>query len=498
MSWGGGKGGGKGGSKGYQPNPGQRSSAGGYGGDAAGLFQNQNATGINFDEAHKQPVEVSPVDPKTPPIATWAAGNLHPDILANITRCNYRAPTPIQKYGIPIAAAGKDLVGCAQTGSGKTAAFLLPSIHTLLVSHFNAQSDGRTSNIGALILAPTRELAMQIFEEAQKFCFRTPIRPAVVYGGADFKPQIQALSQGVEMLVATPGRFIDHFEKERVSLRYLKVFVMDEADRMLDMGFEPTIRQIATRSGMPRRRQTLMFSATFPPVVQRLAQDFVGETYTFMTVGRVGSTHEHIKQAVVWVEEEQKRLMLLGILLAKPGLTLVFANTKQEISDLGRFLREQGVRLDSIHGDRSQYERETALQKFKDGVVSVLCATDVAARGLDIQGVSLVVQYDLPNEIDDCMRFCFLLHFLLLVLFLASYNHHHTVVHRTGRTGRAGNKGTSISFMNQKNKGLAPELCTLMSEAKQSVPSWLRGMASAAGGPAGMITVCRTQHSRVL
>ena len=401
-SWGGGKGAAAHAQQGHGPTG--RSAYGGYGtSDVQSLFQKQGVAGINFDEAHKQPVEVSPVDPNTPPMESWASGVLCPEVAANIQRCGYKAPTPIQKFGIPIVVAGKDLVGCAQTGSGKTAAFLLPAIHRLITEGFTASQGGAGSHLGALVLAPSRELATQIFEEAQKFCFQTRVRPAVVYGGTDFKPQIQALQQGVELMVATPGRFLDHFEKDRINLRSLRVFIMDEADRMLDLGFEPKIRQIATRCGMPRHRQNLMFSATFPPLVQRLAQDFVGDNYTFMTVGRVGSTHNYIKQALVWVEENDKRLYLLGLLLADPGMTLVFANTKQEISVLSQFLREQGLRVDSIHGDRTQSEREAALQRFKDGAIHVLCATDVAARGLDVQGVQLVVQYDLPTDIDDCM-----------------------------------------------------------------------------------------------
>eukprot|EP01059_Diplonema_ambulator_P010649 TRINITY_DN2066_c1_g1_i1.p1 TRINITY_DN2066_c1_g1~~TRINITY_DN2066_c1_g1_i1.p1 ORF type:complete len:522 (+),score=101.97 TRINITY_DN2066_c1_g1_i1:85-1566(+) len=446
--------------------PAGRSGFGGYGKseNVVELFNKQNATGINFDEAHKQPVEVSPLDPNTPPMPNWDPTILHQAIIQNIQRCRYKAPTPIQKHGIPIAIAGKNLVACAQTGSGKTAAFLLPTIHTLLRCNFNGSTPERNSRIGALVLAPSRELATQIFEEAQKFCFQTSLRPAVVYGGADFKPQIDALTSGVEIMIATPGRFIDHFEKGRVSLVKLQIFIADEADRMLDMGFEPQLRQITTRCQMPRKRQTMMFSATFPPVVQRLAQDFVGNDYTFMTIGRVGSTHTHIKQALLWVEDHDKRMVLVGILLANPGVTLVFCNTKQETNTLCRFLREQGFSADSIHGDRTQAERESALARFKSGQTSILCATDVAARGLDIQGVMLVVQYDLPTDVDD-------------------------YVHRMGRTGRAGNQGIAIGFVNQRNKPITPDLCTLLTEAEQPVPAWLAGMAYSIGGPTTMKTV---------
>eukprot|EP01064_Diplonema_japonicum_P008960 TRINITY_DN16424_c0_g1_i1.p1 TRINITY_DN16424_c0_g1~~TRINITY_DN16424_c0_g1_i1.p1 ORF type:complete len:511 (+),score=42.37 TRINITY_DN16424_c0_g1_i1:52-1533(+) len=454
--------------KGYNKfsDPSGRSGYGGYGnaGSVQELFSKQITTGISFDEAHKQPVEVSPVDPNTPPMAAWDPKVLNQAIIQNINRCRYKAPTPIQKYGIPIAIGRRNIVACAQTGSGKTAAFLLPTIHILLNISFNATTPERVSKIGALVLAPSRELATQIFEEAQKFCYQARLRPAVVYGGADFKPQIDALSNGVEILIATPGRFIDHYEKGRVSLVKLALFIADEADRMLDMGFEPQLRQIATKCSMPRNRQTLMFSATFPPVVQRLAQDFVGSDYTFMTIGRVGSTHTHIKQALLWVEDHEKRMVLIGILIGNPGVTLVFCNTKQETNGLCRFLRENGFSADSIHGDRTQAEREAALARFKSGQTTILCATDVAARGLDIQGVMLVVQYDLPTDVDD-------------------------YVHRMGRTGRAGNQGIAIGFANQRNKPLTPDLFTLLSEADQPVPSWLKGMAYSIGGPSEMKTV---------
>eukprot|EP01065_Artemidia_motanka_P019423 TRINITY_DN2307_c1_g1_i1.p1 TRINITY_DN2307_c1_g1~~TRINITY_DN2307_c1_g1_i1.p1 ORF type:complete len:504 (+),score=143.05 TRINITY_DN2307_c1_g1_i1:78-1514(+) len=422
--------------------------------DAQQLFGNQMQTGINFDAAHQMEVEVSPKDPSTPPMSTWEQGNLHRVLLANIQRCGYKSPTPVQKHGIPIALAGKDLVACAQTGSGKTAAFLLPVVHSLL--HRPPQARGMLS---ALVLSPTRELSSQTFAEAQKFCYETGIRAVVVYGGTPMHPQITDLQSGCDILVGTPGRMCDHASQGRVNLGALRTFILDEADRMLDMGFEPQIRHIVTQLGMPRRRQTMMFSATFPDGVQRLAQDFVGSSYTFMTIGRVGSTHSHIRQKLVWVEDHDKRAFLLGVLLHEPGMCLVFCNTKVEANTVARFLREQGINSDAIHGDRTQAEREQALNAFRRQAVQVLVATDVAARGLDIRGVQLVVQYDMPTDVDD-------------------------YVHRTGRTGRAGNVGLAIGMFNNRNKGLSPELCPLLEDAKQDVPAWLRGMAYSLGGSA--------------
>lgn len=307
----------------------------------------------------------------------------------------------------------------------------------------------------ALILAPTRELVSQIHEEARKFCYRSWVRPAVVYGGADINQQLRLIERGCDLLSATPGRLVDLIERGRISLANIRYLVLDEADRMLDMGFEPQIRRIVQGEDMPgvQERQTLMFSATFPRDIQMLARDFMKD-YVFLSVGRVGSTSENITQKVEYVEDQDKRSVLLDLLSAQAetGLTLVFVETKRMADMLSDFLFTNQIAATSIHGDRSQRERETALQTFRTGRTPVLVATAVAARGLDIPNVTHVINYDLPSDIDD-------------------------YVHRIGRTGRAGNVGISTAFFNRGNKNIVRDLIELLREANQDIPPWLETVA---------------------
>ena len=311
-----------------------------------------------------------------------------------------------------------------------------------------------------MVLAPTRELALQIYEEARKFAYRSWVRPCVVYGGQPMVDQMRDLERGCELLVATPGRLVDLIERGRVSLASVRYLILDEADRMLDMGFEPQIRRLVEKEDMapPSERQTLMFSATFPRNIQMLARDFLKD-YIFLAVGRVGSTSENITQRVEYVEEEDKRSLLLDILSADPtledrqhptpNLTLVFVETKRSADMLCNFLMSQRFNATSIHGDRTQREREYALASFRSGKTPILVATAVAARGLDIPNVGHVVNFDLPSDIDD-------------------------YVHRIGRTGRAGNVGKATAFFNlQKDKSIVKELLEILTEAKQEVPAWL-------------------------
>jgi len=252
-----------------------------------------------------------------------------------------------------------------------------------------------------LILSPTRELTTQIFDETRKFTFRTEIRPTVAYGGANIRDQISELRRGCDILIATPGRLVDLMERGHVSLSSIRYLCLDEADRMLDMGFEPQIRRIVEQADMPvQGRQTLMFSATFPVSIQRLAGDFLDD-YVFLAVGRVGSTTDNITQRVEFVEEGDKFPVLLDILTGVPGLTLIFVETKRMADQLEYQLTQGGFLATSIHGDRSQMEREDALRTFKSGQTPYIVATDVASRGLDIPNVAHVVNFDLPNDIDS-------------------------------------------------------------------------------------------------
>ncbi|KAI0339417.1 ATP-dependent RNA helicase ded-1 [Trametopsis cervina] len=430
-------------------------------------------TGINFEKYDDIPVEANGAGVPDP-VNTFTSPPLDPVLLENIGYAHYTVPTPVQKYSIPIVAAGRDLMACAQTGSGKTGGFLFPILSASFTNGPRAPpaepagagyGRSRKAYPTGLILAPTRELVSQIHEEARKFCYRSWVRPAVVYGGADINQQLRLIERGCDLLSATPGRLVDLIERGRISLANIRYLVLDEADRMLDMGFEPQIRRIVQGEDMPgvQDRQTLMFSATFPRDIQMLARDFMKD-YVFLSVGRVGSTSENITQKIEYVEDADKRSVLLDILSAQDekGLTLVFVETKRMADMLSDFLYTNRIAATSIHGDRSQRERETALQTFRTGRTPVLVATAVAARGLDIPNVTHVVNYDLPSDIDD-------------------------YVHRIGRTGRAGNVGMATAFFNRGNRNIVRDLMELLREANQEIPAWLETVAqeSAFGGGSG-------------
>ncbi|XP_071522287.1 ATP-dependent RNA helicase DDX3X-like [Panulirus ornatus] len=364
----------------------------------AELFSNAGPSnsGINFDKYDDIPVEATGDDVPMA-IGSFSDIKLTEIIRMNIGLARYERPTPVQKYALPFILAKRDLMACAQTGSGKTAAFLVPILNQIYeqgpIQMKNNNPRGRSKQYPlALVLAPTRELATQIYDESRKFSYRARVRPCVVYGGADVVAQMRDLSRGCHLLVATPGRLADMIDRGKIGLDSCKYLVLDEADRMLDMGFEPQIRRIVEEDNMPPtgQRQTLMFSATFPKEIQRLAQDFL-DNYIFLAVGRVGSTSENITQKIVWVAEDDKRSFLLDILNAagldrlneatKESLTLVFVETKKGADALEEFLYRHGYPVTSIHGDRSQREREDALRVFRSGQCPILVATAVAARG---------------------------------------------------------------------------------------------------------------------
>ncbi|EFX02574.1 ATP dependent RNA helicase [Grosmannia clavigera kw1407] len=418
-------------------------------------------TGINFEKYDDIPVEASGHDVPDP-VLTFTNPPLDDHLIHNIELAHYKVPTPVQKYSIPIVMGGRDLMACAQTGSGKTGGFLFPILSQAFITGPSVVPNGQAGNFGrqrkayptSLILAPTRELVSQIYEESRKFAYRSWVRPCVVYGGADIGSQLRQIERGCDLLVATPGRLVDLIERGRISLCNIKYLVLDEADRMLDMGFEPQIRRIVEGEDMPgvNERQTLMFSATFPRDIQMLARDFLKD-YVFLSVGRVGSTSENITQKVEYVEDNDKRSVLLDILHTHgAGLTLIFVETKRMADSLSDFLINQNFPATSIHGDRTQRERERALEMFRNGRCPILVATAVAARGLDIPNVTHVVNYDLPTDIDD-------------------------YVHRIGRTGRAGNTGLSTAFFNRGNRGVVRELIDLLKEANQEVPAFLETIA---------------------
>ncbi|GAB1737653.1 hypothetical protein NU219Hw_g2067t1 [Hortaea werneckii] len=429
-------------------------------------------TGINFEKYDDIPVEASGQNvPEA--INLFTNPPLDDHLITNIDMAGYKVPTPVQKYSVPIVMGGRDLMACAQTGSGKTGGFLFPILSQAFqngpvgsVPQQSGFARQRKAYPTSLILAPTRELVSQIFDEARKFTYRSWVRPCVVYGGADIGSQLRQIERGCDLLVATPGRLVDLIERGRISLGNIKYLVLDEADRMLDMGFEPQIRRIVEGEDMPRTdmRQTLMFSATFPRDIQVLARDFLRE-YIFLSVGRVGSTSENITQKVEYVEDMDKRSVLLDILHTHgAGLTLIFVETKRMADTLSDFLINQGFPATSIHGDRTQRERERALDMFRSARCPILVATANSytdlLQCLDIPNVKHVVNYDLPTDIDD-------------------------YVHRIGRTGRAGNTGISTAFFNRGNRGVVRDLIDLLKEANQEVPGFLESIARESSGFGG-------------
>lgn len=421
--------------------------------------------GIDFDQYDKIPVEVTGEGgDQYPPIKTFAEFKLSEQLSWNLNRCGYDRPTPIQKYAVPIVVGGRDLMACAQTGSGKTCAFSVPCIESLLRSGPPASQNSRGRPVPqpcALVLAPTRELAMQIHEEILKFAYKTGVNSKIIYGGADIRDQLRELGKGTDILVATPGRLSDFISRESVDMGWTQFLILDEADRMLDMGFEPQVREIVQRSGLSRyrkneSRQNMMFSATFAGAVQKMAGDFMVD-YLFITVGRVGSCSETITQTLHYAADGQGKTRALEKIYrenAPPDgfLTVIFVDTKRKADEIESDLWNSGLRVCAIHGDRDQQQREQALEAFKSGENPILVATDVAARGLDISNVGLVINFDMPKHMDD-------------------------YVHRIGRTGRAGKRGAAIGFVNEKCR-YCTELAELLRGANQEVPSWLSQLAT--------------------
>ncbi|XP_017281746.1 probable ATP-dependent RNA helicase DDX4 isoform X1 [Kryptolebias marmoratus] len=412
-------------------------------------------TGINFNKYDEILVDVSGINPPQA-IMTFDEAGLCESLRKNVSKSGYVKPTPVQKHGIPIISAGRDLMACAQTGSGKTAAFLLPILQMLMADGVAASRFSEIQEPEAIIVAPTRELINQIFLEARKFAFGTCVRPVVVYGGVSTGYQIREILRGCNVLCGTPGRLLDVIGKGKIGLSKLRYLVLDEADRMLDMGFEPDMRRLVGSPGMPSKenRQTLMFSATYPEDIQRMASDFLKTDYLFLAVGVVGGACSDVEQTFVQVAKFAKREQLLDILKTTGSeRTMVFVETKRMADFIAAFLCQEKVPTTSIHGDREQREREQALTDFRSGKCPVLVATSVAARGLDIPDVQHVVNFDLPNNIDE-------------------------YVHRIGRTGRCGNTGRAVSFFDPDvDSQLARSLVTILSKAQQEVPPWLEESA---------------------
>ena len=342
--------------------------------------------------------------------------NLLPLILKNVRAAGYETPTPIQRATIPLVAAGRDVLGCAQTGTGKTAAFALPMIQQM--ANKPVRRD-QPRVIRQLILTPTRELALQIYDNFVLYGKNLPVTPAVIFGGVSQQGQIDALHKGADTVIACPGRLWDLMNQGYVRLDWVETFVLDEADRMLDMGFIHDVRRIAAK--LPDKHQTLLFSATMPPEVEKLAMDLLHNPES-VKVDPVSSTVKKIDQSLYYVDKVNKKYLLAKLLRASDvENALVFSRTKHGADRIVREMKREGIDSVAIHGDKSQGQRQSALARFKSGECKVLVATDIAARGIDIAGLSHVFNYDMPMEPE-------------------------AYVHRIGRTGRAGRDGTAISF----------------------------------------------------
>ena len=345
------------------------------------------------------------------PTATFASLGLSADVLRAVQDAGYTTPTPIQQAAIPLALQGRDLIGLAQTGTGKTAAFTLPIVDQLISG---------PRRVRALILTPTRELAVQVEASFQKYGKHSSLRVIPVYGGVPLEPQTKSLRKGVDVIVATPGRLLDHMERQNVAFDDLEVLVLDEADRMLDMGFAPQLNRIVAE--LPPYRQTLLFSATMPPEVEALARKYLRKPQV-VQVGRRSMAASTIAHAVYPVPHARKGELLVELLKQEEmNSVLIFTRTKHGADRVVRNLKKSGVPATAMHGDKSQGERTRALADFKAGKIRVLVATDVAQRGLDISGISHVINFDVPQEPED-------------------------YVHRIGRTGRAEQTGDAYTFM---------------------------------------------------
>eukprot|EP00930_Biecheleria_cincta_P085916 TRINITY_DN7527_c0_g2_i2.p1 TRINITY_DN7527_c0_g2~~TRINITY_DN7527_c0_g2_i2.p1 ORF type:complete len:622 (-),score=106.21 TRINITY_DN7527_c0_g2_i2:58-1851(-) len=446
--------------------------------EARELFGEQRENvGIDFDKYDDIPVDTSghgaeEVQPIESFEELWDRFYLPDFLWENIALCHYKRPTPIQRFAIPTALAGHDAMCCAQTGSGKTCAFLLPMLSCIDESKATGNAGtqrGEPSAPKAIVLAPTRELCSQIHFEARKLSYQSPVRCGEVYGGVDAKPQLLDLARGVDIVTATPGRLQDFIDREVITMANVGYLVLDEADRMLDMGFEPQIREIVQKRDMPspkEGRMTLMFSATFPREIQKLAQAFM-RNYVWIGVGRVGGAVDTVEQTFVVTGDRRKPEELDKVLRANPSdSTLIFVAMKRTAAWLEGHLSRCGYNAVAIHGDMEQRERETSLSRFKSGRATFLVATDVAARGLDIPKVSHVINYDLPGNID-------------------------AYVHRIGRTGRIGNRGWATSFYvpsydgNHSNSNVVKELVAILEGANQTVPEELQQEAARQGYRSG-------------
>ncbi|XP_066520779.1 probable ATP-dependent RNA helicase DDX17 [Hoplias malabaricus] len=393
------------------------------------------------------------------PVTNFHQAQFPQYVMDVLVQQNFKEPTAIQAQGFPLALSGRDMVGIAQTGSGKTLAYLLPAIVHINHQPYLERGDGPI----CLVLAPTRELAQQVQQVAYDYGKSSRIKSTCVYGGAPKGPQIRDLERGVEICIATPGRLIDFLEAGKTNLRRCTYLVLDEADRMLDMGFEPQIRKIVDQ--IRPDRQTLMWSATWPKEVRQLAEDFLRD-YVQINIGALELSANHNILQIVDVcmenEKDNKLIQLMEEIMAeKENKTIIFVETKKRCDELTRRMRRDGWPAMCIHGDKSQPERDWVLTEFRSGKAPILIATDVASRGLDVEDVKFVINYDYPNSSED-------------------------YVHRIGRTARSTNKGTAYTFFTPGNLRQARDLVRVLEEARQAInPKLLQLVDNGRGGGGG-------------
>ncbi|KAI0203302.1 P-loop containing nucleoside triphosphate hydrolase protein [Astrocystis sublimbata] len=400
------------------------------------------------------------------PITSFEEAGLHPAMLKNVELCGYKTPTPIQRYCIPAIKMGYDLLAIAQTGSGKTAAYLVPILNHLMgkakklaaprPSPAEADAGARTlAEPLVVIVVPARELAIQIFNEARKFCYRTMLRPSVVYGGGPVRDQIVNLQRGCDVLIATPGRLIDFMERDNVlSFRRVKYMVIDEADEMLHEDWQEEFGKILGGGEQDEGNvKYMLFSATFPTAVRQLAKTHLAENYVRVRVGRIGSTHENIKQDVIYVEPPMKKQALYDLICSKePARTIIFVNNKRMADEVDDFLFHKDLPCTSMHADRTQREREDAMRAFRGGKAPLLITTGVTARGIDVRNVMHVVNFDLPTMDHGGIQ---------------------EYIHRIGRTGRIGHRGLATSFYTDRDEPMAKLLTMTLTETRQEIPDFL-------------------------
>ncbi|PKY07867.1 DEAD/DEAH box RNA helicase [Aspergillus campestris IBT 28561] len=435
------------------------------------LFRSEFINRAGFKLGNLQNIEVVAESRERPnPVKKFEDAGLHPIMMENIRLCRYDFPTPIQAYAIPAVLTNHDLIAIAQTGSGKTAAFLIPVLSQLmgkarrlaaprpnLAAGFDPLTDSVRAEPLVLIVAPTRELSTQIFDEARRLCYRSMLRPCVVYGGAPVRDQRDELQKGCDILIGTPGRLMDFMDKPHIlSLRRVKYTIIDEADELLLSDWEEDLTKIMSGGDVNEDadHRYMMFSATFDKNCRQLARKFLADDHVRVRIGRPGSTHINVDQTIVYTEDNLKKQALYDLLMSMPpSRTLIFVNSKAQADLLDDYLFNSGLPSTSIHSDRTQREREDALRAFRTARCPIMVTTGVSARGLDIKNVMHVVNYDLPRVDHGGIT---------------------EYIHRIGRTARIGNEGLATSFFNNdRDVDLAPDLVKILMESKQNIPDFL-------------------------